>query len=215
MLSWTHKENRLYYACKRSLGKGTSKSRKPIAYMSFKLRYHYHNDKSYVVVRARYVHSGHTPGDEGDKHLNNICLELKAKLFDYIKLGVKPDMILVHAHKWAQSNGHTDLHDRAFYVTPDDIANLTKQWRNKQQLHPNDSQSTHALLNPENGKFKDSTIYYQEWTPDQPFIAVLQDGSMYKDMLEQCRSICFFEAMHQVLAKDFVFSVILNKKYSF
>lgn len=135
------------FSCKRS-GACTQRSRRAKgckAYVSFKKRTDWLN-KLVIVERLYTIHSGHDPSSSSEGHLENISQELVKHIQDLISLGVKPDTILLKSREWSKEQGHTDLNNRAYFVTPKDIENIRTCMIRKNQQHKDDATSTSRLL---------------------------------------------------------------------
>lgn len=184
------------FSCKRS-GACTQRSRRAKgckAYVSFKKRTDWLN-KLVIVERLYTIHSGHDPSSSSEGHLENISQELVKHIQDLISLGVKPDTILLKSHEWSKEQGHTDLNNRAYFVTPKDIENIRTCMMRKNQQHKDDATSTSRLLE---GPFKDYVIFYQPYSPQTDLVIVLQTLSMRDNLQEYGRDIVFMDATHGV-----------------
>lgn len=200
------------FTCKRS-GTYTPQSRRAKgckAYVSFKKRTDWLN-KLVIVERIYSIHSGHDPTSSSEGHSEKINQELVKNIQDLISLGVKPDTILLKSHEWSKEQGHTDLNNRAYFVTPKDIENIRTCMMRKNQQHKDDANSTTQLLE---GAFRDSVIFYQPYSPQTDLVIVLQTPSMRDSLQEYGRDIVFMDATHGVNQYGFpLFTLVVRDSH--
>lgn len=206
------KDGYFLFTCKRS-GACRPQSRKAKgckAYISFKKRTDWVN-KLVIVERIYSAHSGHGPASSSEGHTEKICQELVKHVQDLISLGVKPDTILLKSHEWSKEQGHTDLNNREYFVTPKDIDNIRTSMIRKNQQHKDDANSTTQLLE---GPLKDSVIFYQPYSPQADLVIVLQTPSMRENLREHGRDIVFMDATHGVNQYGFpLFTLVVRDSH--
>lgn len=151
------------------------------AYISFTVLQEYKAVHELVVVeRVLDTHSGHDSG-MSERHENPIVKALVDKIKEWIEIGVKPDVILLLAHKWSRDAGYQDLSDRRYYVTPDDITNLKKLVQRSKQLHKDDSVSLDKFVR----SHQSSVIHYAPYIPGtQPLLLILMSELMRRNFVE-------------------------------
>lgn len=200
------------FTCKRS-GVCTPRSRRAKgckAYVSFKKRTDWLN-KLVIVERIYNIHSGHDPTSSSEGHSEKISQELVKHIQDLISLGVKPDTILLKSHECSKEQGHTDVNNRAYFVTPKDIENIRTCMIRKNQQHKDDANSTTQLLE---GPFKDCVIFYQPYSPQTDLVIVLQTPSMRDHLQEYGRDIVFMDATHGVNQYGFpLFTLVVRDSH--
>ena len=197
--NWTSSGRRFYYRfeCIRA-GNQRPLSQRNVncnAYISFVLHMEY---TGYIAI-TQYVndnHTGHCPSAAKDLHHVQMSSELVEEITKLLKLGVAPDVILINTQAWAQQNGYNDPHDRRYYATPDDIANLRKRVLAETRMEANDSSSTHTLLTEQ---YKNNVLFYQSFLEGvHPFICVLQTPEMKAALKANGQHVLFIDATHQL-----------------
>ncbi|XP_065144594.1 uncharacterized protein [Paramisgurnus dabryanus] len=180
------------------------------AYVSFKRRTDWVN-KLVIVERIYSIHSGHDPTSSSEVHSEKICEELVKHIQDLLSLGVKPDTILLKSHEWSKEQGHTDLNNRAYFVTPKDIDNIRTCMMRKNQQHKDDANSTTQLLE---GPFRECVVFYQPYSPQTDLVIVLQTPSMRDNLREYGKDIVFMDATHCVNQYGFpLFTLIVRDSH--
>ncbi len=91
-----------------------------------------------------------------------MCPDLVKQIEEWISLGVKPDIILLEAHKWSRSCGHTDLNNRQYFVTLKDIENIHTCLVCQSHLDKDDAVSSAKLLT---GHLKDNVVVFSAFFP--------------------------------------------------
>ena len=196
--SFSKKQNDSYYIfhCIRGSSKkpseGSARNVGCKAYISFKVYNCYKNIHAHIILmRVNERHCGHDLDDVTDKHVNPINPILQTKIRKWLELGVKPDVILIQAHKWALENGYENVHDREYYVTPDDIKNIRKSFMISQQLDKNDAVSVQGLLS----RHKNNVIYYKEFiSGKQDFILVIMTEKMQQRYVEYGKKVIYIDS---------------------
>ena len=194
--SMDKKRGYFIFRCTRH-GEHRPKSRKAAgckAYISFKLRRDWVNYKV-IVQRMFTFHSGHDPQALTEGHTEKTCPQLISKIQTWLSLGVKPDIILLQAHQWAKEQGHSDINQRAYFVTPKDIDNIRTCVMRRHHLDKDDVLATTKLLE---SRFKDSVVFYQPFAQHTGLIIVLQTPFMKKSVKDFRRDILFFDATYCV-----------------
>ncbi len=206
-----------HFSCVRG-GPGipTDKSYRKVgckAYLSFKVCSEYTVLRQvHIVLQRTYAeHTGHDVNDDLDQHVNPIHQALQKEIKEWIKLGVKNDLILLLANKWAIEHGADSIHDRRYYVTPEDIYILKKSVRLENQLDKNDAASV-AKLVKEN---TDNIILYQEYIPNmQQFNLVLMTPRMRGDYEEYGGKMIYVDATGNTNEYGFpLYCLLVRNKY--
>ena len=175
------------------------------AYISFTVLNEYKAVDDYVLLEhVMDIHSGHDC-EFSDKHSNPVAKDLLKKITEWVEMGVKPDVILLLAHKWAKESGYHDMGNRRFYVTPDDITNIKKQIRRSQQMHKDDSISLEKLV----ASHQSSVIHYAPYIPGkQPLLLILMTDLM-KQNFREFGNMLFLDATGNTNAYGFPLYAIL------
>ena len=149
-----------------------------------------------LIERISCHHTGHLPNSAIDKRTRPVCPELEQKIIYWIQLGVKTDVILINAHKWAHSNGHYDIEDSAFIVTPSDIQNIRKKHLRTVHFDENDSLSVHKMATE---TYHEDVVLYQQYEfGENPLILVLQTKEMKEDLSKSTSKMIFMDATNSV-----------------
>ncbi len=206
-------KNYYYHPCVRG-GKRTSKSWKNTgcgAYVAFK------EDRTfvgYVAIVETYsgLHSGHDVTHDSDCHHSTIDPELKAKIMEWLQIGIKPMSAWMLAIKWAGDNGHTDINDRAFFPTPNDVKNIRDGILKKTQLDKDDATSVDEMLK---SLYESDVIFYQRYEKGKsPFVAVLQSEAMKENFRKYGSSTVYMDATNSVNSYGFpLFSLLVKDKH--
>ncbi len=179
------------------------------AYVSFQV-----NTKKYpgyliIIERLKEHHTGHDPCDLSDKHHSPIDPELRALIRKWLKIGIRPENVWMLAVQWAEEHNHLDVHDRRFYVTPQDVTNIRECLLRETRMDNNDAISVEKLLTTE---YKEETVWYQKYEDGgNPFVAVLQSASMKKNFEDYGNSTVFMDATNSVNQYSFPLYTLLVK----
>ena len=104
--------------------------------------------------------------------------------------------MLVQAHKRALSNGHYDLEDGSYIVTPADIKNIRKKYLRSIRTDDSDAVSLDKLVTD---TYKDQVLLYQTYVHlTQPLILVLQPEEMREDLSKCTSRTVFMDATNSV-----------------
>ncbi len=208
---FTHNDTYFIHTCVRS-GKPTDKSWKSTgcaSYVSFQVDRTKYPGYLIIVERLKSHHIGHDPSDLSDKHHSPIDPELRGLIRKWLKIGIRPENVWMSAVQWAEENGHMDVHDRRYYVTPQDVTNIRECLLRETRMDKNDAVSVDKLLTSE---FKEETVFYQKYEQGgNPFIAVLQSASMRQNFKEYGNSTVFLDATNSVNQYAFPLFTLLVK----
>ncbi|CAC5372458.1 unnamed protein product [Mytilus coruscus] len=127
------------------------------AYVSF--RFVQHMSKKAVIIRQKVQHTEHDLKNLQEKHLSKPDPVLCQYIDALLEQNKKPMQILCMAWKWARDHGKTDVHDRRYFVSPQDIKYFSQQYKMKHRCHPNDSLAVNHLCTQ---TLKDEIVLYQE-----------------------------------------------------
>ncbi len=212
MLARGNTQNDTYFnhPCVRA-GKARKKSWKYTsctAYVTFTLVTKYPGYLG-IIERLKDSHTGHDPSECVDKHKSPIDPELKQLIRKWLKIGVRPENVWTLAIQWAEERGHLDVHDRRYYVTPQDVKNIRDCLLRETRMDKNDAVSVEKLLTTE---YKEETVFYQNYEKNRkPFIAVLQSDSMKENMKKYGQSTVFMDATNSVNQYSFPLYTLLVK----
>ncbi|XP_076125981.1 uncharacterized protein LOC143139222 isoform X1 [Alosa pseudoharengus] len=175
------------------------------AYVSFKVST-YWEGYTVIVQRVYDHHTNHSTSDPGDVHSNCMAPELKIKIEELLSLGTKPDIILTECHKWARNQGHSNVHDRMYFVTPRDIDNVRTTVTRRKHFNSNDNQSVECLLT---GAMQEHVLFYQPYTSYQELIILLQTPMMKSNLDKYGKQLVFVDTTHCVNQYDFPLLTLL------
>ncbi|XP_055070281.2 uncharacterized protein [Misgurnus anguillicaudatus] len=196
------KENGYYFFyCIRSGNplEGSYKSAGCMAYTSFKVKNDWLSHKI-IVQHTSKEHNGHNATCEKEGHFQTVCPDLVKQIEEWISLGVKPDIILLEAHKWSRSHGHNDLNNRQYFVTPKDIESIHTCLLRRNHLDKNDAISSAQLLT---GQCKDNVVFFQPFSHEKDLIIILQTPNMKENLNRHGKNIIFLDATHCVNQYNF------------
>ena len=206
-------KNYYYHPCVRG-GKKAPKSWKNTecgAYVAFK------EDRTfvgYVALVETYsgLHSGHDVASDQDCHHSTIDEELKEKIVEWFGMGIKTMSVWMLAIKWAGDNGHTDINDRKYFPTPNDVKNIRDKVLKQTQMHPDDATSVDEILN---SLYQSDVIFYQQYQQGKsPFVAVLQSKEMKTNFERYGSSTVFLDATNSVNSYGFpLFTLLVKDQY--
>lgn len=176
-----NRENYFQYCCERS-GKPTGNKRGPqqtranscTGYISFKFYHGAPWKACYIRVKAE--HTGHTFAPEEAK-VHRLDNELLGYI-EYLSLqGCTSADIVVKVGEWARVRGHSDMQDRTFFPTPQDISYCKRRTLDRTRLDLNDSASVQKLCT---GPMRDDIIFFQNLSAhhNQPLMIVVQSQFM-------------------------------------
>lgn len=140
---------------------GSYKTSGCMAYTSFKVKNDWLSHKI-IVQRTSKEQNGHNATFEQEGHFQTVCPDLVKQIEEWISLGVKPDIILLEAHKWSRSHGHTNLNNRQYFVTPKDIENIRTCLVRRSHLDKDDAVSSAKLLT---SHLKDNVVVFSAFFP--------------------------------------------------
>ncbi|XP_056587061.1 uncharacterized protein LOC130407814 isoform X4 [Triplophysa dalaica] len=178
---------------------GSYKTAGCMAYTSFKIKDDWLSHKV-IVQRTSKEHNGHNATCEKEGHFQAVCPDLRKQIEEWISLGVKPDIILLEAHKWSRSRGHTDLNNRQYFVTPKDIESIRTCLLRRSHLNKDDAISSAQLLT---GQCKDNVVFFQPFTQENDLIIILQTPNMRDNLNRHGKNIIFLDATHCVNQYNF------------
>ncbi|CAG2234359.1 unnamed protein product [Mytilus edulis] len=103
--------------------------------------------------------------------------------------------ILCKAWKWARDQGHFDVHDRRYYLTPVDIKNICQRYKMDKRIHQNDAVAVHELCTQ---ILKEEIIFYQELKEGvQPLVIIYQNEA--QRMMKLAENVVFLDATYKGL----------------
>lgn len=117
-----------------------------------------------IVQRVFDMHNNHAITDSSDGHSHSMDSDLRRKMEEHGTLEKKPDIILAETHKWARNRGHSNIHDRTYFATPQDIDNIRTTVTRRKRFHSNDSQSVEGL---QSEPLRERVVFYQPYTSSQ------------------------------------------------
>lgn len=178
---------------------GSYKTSGCMAYTSFKVKNDWLSHKI-IVQRTSKEHNGHNATFEQEGHFQTVCPDLVKQIEEWISLGVKPDIILLEAHKWSRSHGHTNLNNRQYFVTPKDIENIRTCLVRQSHLDKDDAVSSAKLLT---SHLKDNVVFFQPFSHKKDLIIILQTPNMRENLHRHGKNIIFLDATHCVNQYNF------------
>ncbi|XP_049333207.1 uncharacterized protein LOC111194919 isoform X1 [Astyanax mexicanus] len=191
-----------FYACERSnKAKGQSKGESSKtranscqAYVSFKMV----REAGYkaVIIRHMLEHTGHNVSNPEELTKNPVDPELLGFVEMWLNQGLSVSQVVLKSCNWAQSHGHTDKHNRRYYLTPNDVRLVKRSLQSIILPDIDDSVSVDKLISTD---LKENICFYQPITKDQPLIIVVQTPAQKALLQENPNPMIFMDASYKGL----------------
>lgn len=163
------------------------------------------------IVREMCEHSGHDITNMEENATNRINEDLVEFIHDCISKRVSNSAILLKATDWSQRLGKTNLVDRTYFVTPEDIVGIRRSFNKYIHLDGNDCISVEKLMKAD---LKDSVLLYQplSHSEEQPLIIVYSSAWQLEQLKKFGGKMIFLDATYKSVTQyGFAFYAVMVK----
>ena len=162
-----------------------------------------------VIVQKQLCHNGHGLDKSTENVINRINRTLMHSVATWIGQHCTTTEVLLKATQWAKEEGHHNVSDRCFYLTPKDVWNIQSSLASDTRLDENDSISVDRLVKSDLQK---EVMFYQPLfhSTKQTLIIVLQG-----EQLAKYRNVMvFLDATYKVItAYGYTFYALIIQQH--
>lgn len=163
------------------------------------------------IVREMCEHSGHDLNIMKENGINRINEDLIEFIHECISKGLSNSAILLKATDWSQRLGKTNLVDRTYFVTPEDIVGIRRSFNKYIHVDGSDCISVEKLIKSD---LKDSVLLYQplSHSENQPLMIVYSSAWQLEQLKKFGEKMMFLDATYKSVTQyGFAFYAVMIK----
>lgn len=151
-----------------------------------------------VIVQKQLCHNGHGLVKSTENVINRINHTLMHFVETWIGQHCNTTEVLLKATQWAKEQGHHNVSDQCFYLTPKDVWNIQSALASATRLGENDSISVDRLVKSD---LQQEVIFYQPLfhSTKQTLIIVLRRDWQREQLAKDRNVMVFLDATYKVI----------------